>query len=154
MSAQSQIPTEVPYRRNLLQAGFLIGLAALMASISALTGLSLEPSAPDTPYPRISVEELLEQPGPLLLVDARSAFSYQQGHIPDAILIDTLDYEAGLERFLEYWTPDHTVVVYCSSLTCGKSEAVASALAADLGVSGILILEGGWDAWTQHQQQP
>lgn len=85
----------------------------------------------------------------LLWVDARSETSFREGSIPGAVLVNEGDWEAGVERFLEVWEPDLTVVVYCDSEACGASEAVAARLREELGIERVEVLKGGWREWLE-----
>jgi rhodanese-related sulfurtransferase len=84
-----------------------------------------------------------------LILDARSAVYYRQGHVPGALNLsrdqfakDYLALRATLGK-----DKDHPIVVYCSGGTCHDSKMVAQALTT-LGFSHVRIFAGGWDAWT------
>lgn len=88
-------------------------------------------------------------PAPLW-VDARSAEDYAQEHIPDAILLNEANFDAGLAELLAAWQPGTRIVVYCGSLSCGASKAVAERLRA-AGMEDVHFLHGGWETWQAAQ---
>ncbi len=85
-----------------------------------------------------------------MILDARSAVFYWNGHVPGAINLardvfgtDYIRLRATLEK-----AKDRPVVVYCSGGACHDSKMVAQALTG-LGFSQVRIFAGGWDAWTE-----
>jgi rhodanese-related sulfurtransferase len=67
---------------------FLI-VALLLASAAAC--------APSSNFPNLTAEEVkkrLDQPGKVLIVDARPEKEYRQGHIPDAINIPSSQFKS------------------------------------------------------------
>lgn len=80
-------------------------------------------------------------------VDARSSPAYVREHIPNAVLLNEDEWEQLLPRFLEVYSPDKKVVVYCASDSCDASRQVAKRLREELGLKNIFTLEGGWEAW-------
>lgn len=89
------------------------------------------------------------QPGPLW-IDARSAEDFAQQHVPGAILLNEANFDAALGKLLAVWQPGTRIVVYCSSLSCGTSKAVAERLRA-AGLDDVHFLHGGWEAWLATQ---
>lgn len=85
------------------------------------------------------------QPAPLW-IDARSAEDFEQAHVPDAILLNEANFDAALGDLLAIWQPGTRIVVYCSTLSCGTSQAVAERLR-DAGLDDVHFLHGGWEAW-------
>src|ERR1700751_3360860 len=83
--------------------------------------------------------------GPKVLwVDARSQNEYEADHVPGAILLNLEDWDRLFPRFLDRWSPDQKIVVYCSASSCQLSHEGAIRLEQN-GVSPIFVLKGGWE---------
>jgi rhodanese-related sulfurtransferase len=97
----------------------------------------------------ISLAEMkrLFDEGSVIILDARDAAEYEQGHIPGAI---NIPYDRIPEYFdvLQSQVPtDAHVVVYCRSLTCDFSDQLATELKI-LGYQNVSVFSGGWEQWT------
>ena len=55
--------------------------------------------------------------------------------------------------FLEAWSPEKPVIVYCGGQACGLSKQVALRLLTDLPEAKIFVLTGGFPAWQAYQAQ-
>lgn len=95
----------------------------------------------------ITATEARDYTGEILLVDAREREAYEANHLPGAILLNENDFDAQFGMFLENWTPEQLVVVYCDGGGCQASRAVAKRLRSDLGAENIYYLEGGIESW-------
>jgi rhodanese-related sulfurtransferase len=82
----------------------------------------------------------------VLWVDARPAEEYRADHVPGAISLNLESWDELLPNFLDQWSPDKKVVVYCSAATCELSHEVAERLRKS-GISSVFVLKGGWEAW-------
>jgi rhodanese-related sulfurtransferase len=82
----------------------------------------------------------------VLWLDARSADEYEAGHVPGAILLNLESWDQLFPQFLDRWSPEKRVVVYCSVATCELSHEVAERLRKN-GISSVFVLKGGWEAW-------
>jgi len=85
--------------------------------------------------------------GTAIILDARDAAEYEQGHIPGAI---NIPYDRIPEYFdvLQSQVPmEAHVVCYCRSLTCDFSDQLATELKI-MGYKNVSVFSGGWDAWT------
>ena len=127
---------------------FAIGL--ISAAIAILNAF-FNPNAPAwdpevVQEGEISVESARNITG-AFFVDARSSRDFQSDHIPGAYLLNEDDWDNLLFTFLDSWDADSAIVVYCSSLECQASHAVAERLKAELGFEEIYVLKGGWEAW-------
>ena len=91
----------------------------------------------------------LQQSGKALIYDARPAFFYHLGHVPGAINLtknrcddQILARQAEIKAAL---AKGHTIVVYCTGITCPDARTVA------IHISGFgypaKIFSGGWEAW-------
>ena len=83
----------------------------------------------------------------VLWVDARPAEDFQREHIPRAVSLNEDRWDESLPAFLETWSPDKRVVVYCSSEGCGASREVARRLRDEAGLKNVFVLTGGWESW-------
>jgi rhodanese-related sulfurtransferase len=82
----------------------------------------------------------------VLWVDARSADEYETEHVPGAILLNLESWDQLFPKFLDRWSQDKKVVVYCSAAACELSREVAERLRKS-GVPSVFVLKGGWEAW-------
>lgn len=89
-----------------------------------------------------------------LFVDARPHADYVKNHIPGAISLNFENWDSCLIAFLEAWSPERPVVVYCGGQACGLSKQVAIRLLTDLPDAQIFVLKHGFPAWQAHQAQP
>jgi len=85
-----------------------------------------------------------------IILDARAAPFYQQGHIPGALNLSRDDFAADYRRLrLTLDASKNTsIVVYCSGGDCHDSRMVASALLS-LGFTQVRVYTGGWSGWTE-----
>jgi len=132
---------------NLLREfAFLAAVVVLGAVYSLISGLAPAPwTAPELAPGEIRLADAL--PLDPVWVDARSEADFEAAHIPGSILLNEEDWDSGLLRLMEVWTPGRTIVVYCASLDCGTSKRIAEALDQALGGAEIYSLHGGWEAW-------
>jgi rhodanese-related sulfurtransferase len=85
-----------------------------------------------------------------VIVDARSAPFYHQGHVPGALNLARDDFARDYRALAPKLKADRDrlVVVYCSGGECHDSRLVASALLS-LGFSDVRVFTGGWEQWSQ-----
>ena len=86
--------------------------------------------------------------GTYLLLDARPATEYAQGHLPGAMSVPGPDFAASLAStgIGALLSPDQPVLVYCSGLACEDSIALAKLIHGN-GVTNAAIFPGGFAAW-------
>lgn len=114
-------------------------------------GLSWPPRIMETGR-EVSLEQVRLFTGEILWVDARSPELYAQSHIPGAVNLWEGNFEEHLTQFLEVWSPELKVVIYCDRDQCGTSASLAERLSLEYGLSDIHILKGGWDEWQRGSQ--
>ncbi len=95
----------------------------------------------------IGLEELrglVEDGGPLVLVDALPPIAFAASHLPGAVNIP----EFSVDELVDRRIPDleSLVVVYCANPDCESSVAVAGRLV-ELGYRNVRHFSGGKDAW-------
>lgn len=80
--------------------------------------------------------------GEVVVIDVRTPAEYAEGHIPGARNIDI--YDDSFSDIVEKLPNDETYFVVCRS---GGRSAQACSVMQELGISGVINLEGGMMAW-------
>lgn len=137
--------TNHPAIRQIL---FLLVLAAIPATGAAL----FHPKRPawnaETLAPgEILLQTALGENDKVLWLDARPTADYEAAHIPGAMPLNEDDWNTLLPAVLGAWSSGKIIVVYCSSLQCHSSEAVAKRLREEAKLPGVFVLKGGWESW-------
>jgi len=85
-----------------------------------------------------------------IILDARAAPFYAQGHVPGALNLSREGFAADYRKLRPTLdeSRDKQIVVYCSGGDCHDSRMVASALLS-LGFSKVQVFTDGWSGWTQ-----
>ncbi len=86
-------------------------------------------------YEQISAEDakkLMDTEADFIIIDARTAEEFAEGHIPDAVLIP--EYEIADRAPSELPDKDQLILVYCRS---GRRSKIASQALADLGYTNV-----------------
>lgn len=137
----------------LKSSAIIIAVAALAALISAF----IHPNRPawysveDTSGIRWSLsveqaEKLSDNAGDILWIDARSRSDYENRHVSNAILLNTVEW--GDLMFKHQNTLQDAmgkpVVVYCDGSSCEKSAVIATRLRELLGLDPVYVLKGDW----------
>jgi rhodanese-related sulfurtransferase len=86
-------------------------------------------------------------------VDARTADTFDKGHLPGAINLPAYSTWPEALQVAKTLPQDRPLVVYCSHSTCPASYAAARHLLR-AGYSDILIYPGGWQEWEQRTAGP
>jgi rhodanese-related sulfurtransferase len=84
-----------------------------------------------------------------LLVDARSAALFAQGHIPHAANLPVSQFAMTIFDMLSKLQKAKVIVTYCSEFTCNDSLELAQSLA-DYGFRRIMVYKGGIKEWLQN----
>lgn len=136
-------------------------MRALARQIAALLCLALIPALAQALYLRnkvswqtpiaaselISVRDALALGASAIWLDARPDAEFEREHVPGAIQLNEDRWNELLPQMLQIWSPEKKVIVYCSSQACGASREVARRLRSEAGLTNVLVLEGGWEAW-------
>jgi rhodanese-related sulfurtransferase len=87
----------------------------------------------------------------VLWVDARPTDEFDRDHVPGSVSLNEDRWGEGLSQFLaNQWSPEKTIVVYCSAASCNLAEDVARRLRNEAKLpNDIRILKGGWEAWLE-----
>jgi rhodanese-related sulfurtransferase len=92
------------------------------------------------------VMQVGRDPGTLLL-DARIAAAYRQGHIPGALSLPVGEFAATLPALEPRLRRARLLIVYCSAVTCSDASDLAARLWA-AGLKDLLVYRGGMADWT------
>lgn len=84
--------------------------------------------------------------GSAIVVDARSAQSYEFGHVPGAVSLPASDFDSAYEAKKGLLPPGVRIVVYCTSANCDESEQVLEGLRSK-GHARLLHYRNGWNEY-------
>ena len=102
---------------------------------------------------KISVEEAKTWGADAFWIDARPDADYEKNHVPGAISLNEERWNELLNQFLQQWTPEKRIVVYCSAESCNLAGDVARRLREEAKLPNeIRILKEGWEGWLKTQQ--
>jgi rhodanese-related sulfurtransferase len=87
----------------------------------------------------------------VIWVDARPGNEYDQDHVPGALLLNEDRWNELLPPFLAQWSPEKSVVVYCSTKSCNLAGDVARRLRTEAQLKNVFVLEGGWEEWLKNR---
>jgi rhodanese-related sulfurtransferase len=106
----------------------------------------------------VTVDQALSWSDHVTWVDARPAEEFEHDHIPGAILLNEDSWNELLPQFLQQWSPEKRVVVYCSAQSCNAAAEVARRLRDEAqlkdneGKNCVFVLEGGWEEWLKSRR--
>ena len=128
--------------------GLLQAIALLAVSgVCAVGSFFLHPAAPDLFLANDEIDfERVESFDLVMWIDARDEADFLSEHLEGALLLNEDDWETQFANFIGQWNPDATIVVYCSSSACLRSQQVASRLREELGIDEVFVLKGGWQS--------
>lgn len=139
-------------------------MSRLVRQVFALLGVALLPAAGQALYMRERVswrhppaadEATVDQARGLgrmiMWIDARPEEDFAAAHIPGALPLSVESWDKELPEVLNQWTPERKVVVYCSKQSCDASREVARRLKDEAGLKDVVVLQGGWEAWREHE---
>jgi rhodanese-related sulfurtransferase len=133
----------------LRQSAFLIALALLPGVGEAVyfkNRISWKSAIPDSEL--VTVEVARSWGDSALWVDARPDADFARGHVPGAISINEDRWNELLPQFLQVWSPEKKIVVYCSAKSCNAAREVAERLRKEAQLPNeIRVLQGGWEEW-------
>lgn len=84
-----------------------------------------------------------------LIVDARDAEEYAEGHIPGAINLPYDEAVTDPVRLQNLAAPDRPIVVYCGGGTCEVSINLANELYYGAGYPKVAVYMGGFPEWVE-----
>jgi rhodanese-related sulfurtransferase len=80
-------------------------------------------------------------------VDARPDEEFARDHVPGAVSLNEDRWNELLPQFLQKWSPEKRIVVYCSSQSCNAAREVAKRLRDEAQLKNVFVLQGGWEEW-------
>lgn len=113
-----------------------------------LLGLNVTTACSQGQYENTDVKgfaELIKNPQ-VVILDARTAEEYQEGHLDGAVMIDVKESDF-IEKAQKILPKDKTIAVYCRS---GRRSAKAAGMLGELGYK-VINLTGGITAWKEAQ---
>jgi 3-mercaptopyruvate sulfurtransferase SseA len=147
--------------RSLLRIVILVTAALAIASVvNAVRGNGIgwyvdrqtiyPPSVPPPPKHSASREDVVEamRTG-VLIIDARHADNYDNGHIPTAVSFPAHSAFDHLEELYGLADPLQPIIVYCGGAECNESKEVFELLEGG-GFENVRIYFGGWRDWVDH----
>jgi len=84
--------------------------------------------------------------------DARPDEEFAHDHVPGAFSLNEDRWNELLPQFLNAWSPEKRVVVYCSSQSCNASREVARRLRDEAQLKNVFVLQGGWEEWLKSRK--
>ena len=97
----------------------------------------------------IKIAKLSYDGGKTLFVDARSNDDYREGHIKGAISLPVGEFDEKVGNLLDNYSPDQSIITYCSGRTCEDSHRLAQMLI-DLGYENVSIMIDGFPGWKEN----
>jgi rhodanese-related sulfurtransferase len=97
----------------------------------------------------IKIAKLSYDGGKTLFVDARSNDDYNEGHIKGAITLPVGEFDERVGNLLDNYSPDQSIITYCSGRTCEDSHRLAQMLI-DLGYENVSIMIDGFPGWKEN----
>jgi len=108
------------------------------------------PEVPDLGQPLrvdVSTVKRFYDAGAAMIVDARDAEDYAQGHIPGALNLPSEQALSDPARLEALDPGGRPIIVYCGGGACEASMHIAEALIYQAGKRRVLVYEGGWPEW-------
>lgn len=153
-----QAPAQAESRRILLEAAVIV-LLGVVLGLSFNGRLLLNVFSGRLPQPQVEAEPQVLYPLPAdlaevrqlaaegaVLVDARAAELYADGHLPGARSLPLGEMEEHLEAFRQEVPIDAVVITYCSGYGCPDSFDQGVRLLAE-GWRDVRVFEGGYPEW-------
>lgn len=97
-------------------------------------------------FSHISVSEVAQLDGDVVIADIRDPQSYANGHIPDSLHLNN----DNLGAFIEQTPKNMPVVVVCYH---GNSSQPAAQMLVGQGFKTVYSMDGGFEAWRLQGQQ-
>jgi rhodanese-related sulfurtransferase len=140
LAVEEKLPTsldEAPYFKMKKPGSLAFSLGRMSGRIDVI-----EYQQPN--YQEVTAKEAsqrIENTRPLVL-DVRTPFEYQRGHLEDSVLIPVQELQSRLGEISEYKNQD--ILIYCAT---GNRSTVASKILIDSGFKRILNLRRGIVGW-------
>jgi rhodanese-related sulfurtransferase len=139
--------------RAISQALLLVALALAPAIGQALYfrgKVSWQSSIPDSEL--VTVDQARAWGENAIWLDARPDEEFSRDHVPGALSLNEDRWSELLPQFLNTWSPDKKIVVYCSAQSCNAAREVAERLRKEVQLpNDIRVLQGGWEEWAKQK---
>ncbi len=124
-------------------------LILLVSSLLAAANFAINPHRPDLSLKpdEITLSQKNRLPKNLIIVDARNEKDFTKGHIRGAVNLSEAKFDSQLGDFLDVWTPESTILVYCNVGQCNSSRAVADRLKNECRIKNVFVLKDDWRKW-------
>lgn len=120
-----------------------------VSCVLAAANFAINPHRPDLSLKpdeiTLSQKERLQEN--LIIVDARNERDFAKGHIRGAVNLAEDKFDSQLGDFLDVWTPESTILVYCNVGQCNSSRAVADRLKNECRIKNVFVLKDDWRKW-------
>ncbi|MGA1193263.1 MAG: rhodanese-like domain-containing protein [Kiritimatiellia bacterium] len=83
-----------------------------------------------------------------IVLDARKTVDFEAGHLPGAMSLPLLEFDAAFGGIAPLLTPDQPVMVYCSGKECDESIKLGEILI-EAGYTNVTLFAGGMIAWQE-----
>lgn len=119
----------------------------IAAGMLALANFLVNPHRPDSTLKadEITLSQRSRLPKNLIIVDARNPADFASGHIKNAVNLSTEKFDTQLGEFLDVWTPESTVLVYCNAGQCNSSRTIADRLKNECQIKNVFVLKDDWE---------
>ena len=118
----------------------------LIAFIAGFGNWLLNPHRPMV-IGSVSIKGALD--GSYLLVDPRPTGDFDRLHVPGSVNLSEDALDSKIDAFLERWSPDTEVAIYCAHGDCSSARRLAELLKKDFGIENVKVAKGDWEKWAQ-----
>ncbi len=84
--------------------------------------------------------------GEVVFIDARSADDYSKGHVTGAISLPVGEFDEHINAFLDQYSPQQAMIIYCTGRSCQDSHHVAEMMM-DFGYEKVSVMIDGFPGW-------
>jgi rhodanese-related sulfurtransferase len=89
----------------------------------------------------------------VIWIDARPDEDFSRDHVPGAFSLNEDRWNELLPQFLQAWSAEKKIVVYCSAKSCNAAREVAERLRKEVQLpNDIRVLQGGWEEWAKENR--
>lgn len=124
-------------------------LISIVSIVFAVVNYFINPNRPNTELlpDEITLKSVNRLPQDLIIVDARSISDFNEGHIKNAVNLSESRFDEQLGDFLDIWTPEATILIYCNSGGCNSSRNIAEKLKHECNIKNVYVLKDDWKKW-------
>lgn len=126
-----------------------IALILFVSGVFAVVNFLKNPNVPDLSLKpdEVTLSQITRLPKNLIIVDARNQKNFKKGHIENAVNLSEEKFDVQLGEFLDVWTPEATILVYCNFGQCNSSRAIADRLRNECQIKNVFVLKDDWTKW-------